>query len=108
MVIFTLVGGNSDWRSILIRFYITDESGKRGYCLDKEKSSKNVTSDPRLSFLHTAYLSKHPLVVDSLYEKWQLHLKQQSLSGTFALQLWYPIKMENITESVYPSTLFFT
>ena len=51
----------------------------------KKKSSKNVTSDPRLSFLHTAYLSKHPLVVDSLYEKWQLHLKQQSLSGTFCI-----------------------
>ena len=84
--------------------YITDESGKRGYCLDKEKSSKNVTSDPRLSFLHTAYLSKHPLVVDSLYEKWQLHLKQQSLSGTFALQLLVSDKDENITESVYPDS----
>ena len=69
--------------------------------LDKEKSSKNVTSDPRLSFLHTAYLSKHPLVVDSLYEKWQLHLKQQSLSGTFALQL-----LVSIFTKIYISLLF--
>ena len=84
--------------------YITDESGKRGYCLDKEKSRRNITSDPRLRFLHTAYLSKHPLVVDSLYEKWQLHLKQQSLSGTFALQLLVSDKDENITESVYPDS----
>ncbi len=84
--------------------YITDESGKRGYCLDKEKSCKNVTSDPRLRFLHTAYLSKHPLLVDSLYEKWQLHLKQQSLPGTFALQLLVSDKDENITDCVYPDS----
>ena len=43
--------------------------------------------------------------MDSLYEKWQLHLKQQSLSGTFALQLLVSDKDENITESVYPTLL---
>ncbi len=84
--------------------YITDESGRRGYSLDKEKNRKNITSDPRLRLLHTAYLAKYPLVVDSLYEKWQLHLKQQSLSGTFVLQLLVSDKDENITDCVYPDS----
>ena len=87
--------------------YITDGNGKHGYYLDKEKSRKNVTFDPRLRFLHSTYLSKHPLVVGALYEKWQQHLKRQSLSGTFALQLLVSDKDENITDSVYPDTFLF-
>lgn len=85
--------------------YITDESGKRGYCLDKEKSSKNVTSDPRLSFLHTAYLSKHPLVVDSLYENGNCIWSSKVCLALLHCSFWYPIKMK-ILQKVYTLTLF--
>lgn len=84
--------------------YITDENGKHGYRLDKEKSRKNITSDIRLRFLHSTYLYEHPLSLDSLYEKYQQHLKQQNLSATFALQLWVSDKNENITSCIYPDT----
>lgn len=55
--------------------YLTDESGEHGYYLDREKSRRNIAHDPRLRILHSAYLVEHPLVVDSLYGKWQQHLE---------------------------------
>ena len=69
--------------------YLTDESGEHGYYLDREKSRRNIAHDPRLRILHSAYLVEHPLVVDSLYGKWQQHLEQQKM---------YPCKPGTVIE----------
>lgn len=85
--------------------YLTDESGEHGYYLDREKSRRNIAHDPRLRILHSAYLVEHPLVVDSLYGKWQQHLKQQKLFTAFALQFFLSDKDGNTTSCVFPNDL---
>lgn len=84
--------------------YMTDARGRRAYRLDKEKSNKNITFDPRLRFLHSIYLSEHPLVLDSLYKNWEIHLEQQNLpTSTLALQLFVSDEDEHITSSIAPN-----
>lgn len=85
--------------------YVTDESGKHAYPLDREKNRKNITHDPRARSLHSAYLSVHPLVADSLYKKWQQHLVQQNLTAAFALQLLVSDKKGNTTNCVAPNDI---
>ena len=85
--------------------YLTDESGEHGYYLDREKSRRNIAHDPRLRILHSAYLVEHPLVVDSLYGKWQQHLEQQKMFTAFALQFFLSDKDGNTTSCVFPNDL---
>ncbi len=85
--------------------YLTDESGEHGYYLDREKSRRNIAHDARLRILHSAYLVEHPLVVDSLYGKWQQHLEQQKMFTAFALQFFLSDKDGNTTSCVFPNDL---
>ena len=58
-----------------------------------------------MRILHSAYLVEHPLVVDSLYGKWQQHLEQQKMFTAFALQFFLSDKDGNTTSCVFPNDL---
>ncbi len=99
---FATTGRKSQTEKLPDSVYIEDESGKHAYYLDKEKSRKNITTEPLLRFYHTVYFSKHPLVVDSLYCLWQQQIKRKKLEGTFALQIFISDKNEKIKSSMTP------
>lgn len=75
------------------------ENGMHEYHLDEEKSNINITNDPRLRFLHSVFLSKHSLGVDSLYRMLQQCLESKKMFGTFALELFVIDENENLISS---------
>ena len=82
--------------------YIIDAEGRHAYPLDKEKNSKNITSDTHLRVLHSTYLSNHPIALDSLYVKWHNFLMEENLYGTYMLQFLISDIEGNIKTSVFP------
>lgn len=76
---------------------VIDANGIHSYPHEREKSRKNIEKDPKLRSLHSVYLYKYPLTVDSLYGTWITSLKLNRLNGMFALQLFNADKDGNIT-----------
>lgn len=83
--------------------YVYNDEGMHAYPLDKEKNSKNVTSDPNARIIHSEFLSAHPIDVDSLYKGWQKYLKKENIAGTFVLKLLVSDEKDSIATSVFPN-----